>query len=90
MAKFKCVCGYMLTTSGSIPNPDEWRCLSDSDFEAFTRTVNGDDLYSQTTVMYRCPVSDHLWIFWSGLQEEPNLYAPRPQPLKKPETLAHR
>lgn len=34
MAKFLCVCGHPLSTSGTIPNPDEWRCLSDADFEA--------------------------------------------------------
>ncbi|MEP7055893.1 MAG: hypothetical protein ABI912_11660 [Actinomycetota bacterium] len=55
MAKFLCVCGYSLSTSGLIPDPDEWRCLSDADFDAFSGLVNAEDLYLQSTIMYRCP-----------------------------------
>lgn len=80
MAKFVCVCGHPLTTSGLIPNPDEWRCLSDSDFEAFTGLVNAEDLYLQSTIMYRCPESGHLWIFWRGVGAPPTLYAPSDLP----------
>ena len=76
MAKFLCVCGHPLSTSGPIPNPDEWRCLSDADFDAFQGHVQAEDLYVQSTIMYRCPVSGHLWIFWNGIDERPALYAP--------------
>jgi hypothetical protein len=75
LAKFLCVCGHSLSTSGLVPNPDEYHCLSDSDFEAFTGLVNAEDIYGQSTVMYRCPASGHLWIFWKGLDEPPTLYA---------------
>ncbi len=80
MAKFVCVCGHPIATSGLIPNPDEWRCLSDSDFGAFTGVVNAEDLYLQSTIMYRCPESGHLWVFWSGFDAPPSLYAPSALP----------
>lgn len=76
MAKFLCVCGHPISTSGPIPNPDEWRSLSDQDFDAFDGLVQAEDLYQQATIMYRCPASDHLWIFWRGIDETPRLYAP--------------
>ena len=76
MAKFKCVCGHTLTTSGGIPNPDEWRCLSDTDFDAFAGVVDVEAVYRRTTIMYRCPESDHLWVFWDGLDRPARLYSP--------------
>jgi hypothetical protein len=76
MAKFTCVCGHVISTSGSIPNPDEWRCISDEDFDAFSGEIKAEDLYIQMKVMYRCPVSDHLWFFWNGFENEPSLYSP--------------
>jgi hypothetical protein len=76
MAKFLCVWGHAITTSGLIPNPDEWRCPSDRGFEAFTGLVQAEDLYLQATIMYRCPSSGHLWSFWNGIDERPSLYAP--------------
>lgn len=36
MAKFKCVGGAAITTAGAIPNPNEWRMISNVDFDAFT------------------------------------------------------
>lgn len=76
MAKFKCVCGETISTSGALPNPNEWRTLSDTDFDAFQGLVQAEDVYQATKIMYRCPVSDHLWIYWNGLDEPPTLYAP--------------
>jgi len=65
-----------MSTSGPIPNPDEWRCLSDADFDAFSGLVNAEDIYLHSTIMFRCPTSGHLWIFWRGLDESPTLYSP--------------
>lgn len=78
MAKFKCVCGETIVTSGLIPNPDEWRLLSDVDFESFQGLVQAEDVYQAATIMYRCPVSGHLWIYWHGFDQPPSLYAPQP------------
>ncbi|MEA2435263.1 MAG: hypothetical protein QOG54_2720 [Actinomycetota bacterium] len=30
--------------------------------------------------MYRCPVSDHLWVFWDGFDVPPKLYSPEGTP----------
>ena len=76
MAKFLCVCGYAISTSGPIPNPNEWRLLSDTDFDAFTGLVDAEDIYAHSTIMYRCPKSGHLWIYWQGFDHAPSLYSP--------------
>lgn len=75
MAKFKCVCGHQPSTSGTIPNPSEWHCLSDADFDAFEGLVHAEDVYTQSTIMYRCPTSEHLWCFWNGIDEPPAIRA---------------
>ncbi|MCE1173257.1 MAG: hypothetical protein LWW77_01445 [Propionibacteriales bacterium] len=80
MARFRCVCGEVLVTSGEIPNPTEWLCLSASGFEAFTGQVDAEAVYLGSTLMYRCPTSDHLWVYWRGFDEPPSLYGPQPLP----------
>lgn len=71
MAQFLCVSGYSISTSGEIPNPNEWRCLSYVDFGDFTGRVDAGALYRRTTLMCRCPQSGHLWIYWDGFDEHP-------------------
>lgn len=81
MARFRCVCGEQIVTSGLIPNPIEWRCLSDEDLVAASDgLIEVDDVYMQSPFMYRCPRSDHLWIFWRGFDQPPSLYGPLPTP----------
>lgn len=80
MARFLCVCGHQMSTSGPIPHPDQWQCLSDTDYDAFTGIVDVEVVYRRSTVMFRCPRSDHLWIFWDGFAAEPSLYAPTSTP----------
>jgi hypothetical protein len=82
MAKFRCVCGYVISTSGEIPNPDEWHCLSDVEFDSIAGEVSVEDVYQRTTIFYRCPKSDHLWAFWSGLGSPPTLYSPTELPVE--------
>lgn len=76
MAKFRCVCGEPISTSGAIPNPLQWLCISDVDYDAITGTVDAEELYQQMTLFFRCPRSDHLWIYWDGLDRPPSLYTP--------------
>ncbi|MFJ3407279.1 hypothetical protein [Promicromonospora sp. NPDC090134] len=76
MAKFLCLCGHAIRTSGEIPHPYQWNVLSDVDFDHHSGTVDADELYQQATLMYRCPQSDHLWIYWRGLDHPPSLYSP--------------
>jgi hypothetical protein len=78
MAKFRCVCGFIISTSGEIPHPYQWNLLSDVAFDAFTGLVDVDQIYMRATVMFRCPKSDHLWIYWNGLDQPPALYSPTP------------
>jgi hypothetical protein len=80
MAKFKCVCGEQITTSGYIPNADEWRLISDIEFDTIEGTVDAESLYRRMKIAYRCPSSDHLWVFWDGFDAPPRLYAPSDLP----------
>ncbi|HEU0131102.1 MAG TPA: hypothetical protein VFQ85_08945 [Mycobacteriales bacterium] len=76
MAKFLCVCGQQIRTSGAIPNPDEWRVLSDVEFDEFIGMIDAEVIYRRTTIMYRCPHSGHLWFFWNGFDARPTIYEP--------------
>lgn len=78
MAKFTCVCGTELRTSGLIPNPVQWNLIADKDIsdQMWNNDVDFGEVYSSMTMMFRCPVSDHLWIFWEGITGVPRLYGP--------------
>lgn len=80
MARFKCLCGTTLSTSGEIPNPIEWKLWSDVTFTAHWEATDGvarmSDLEHDSVLLYRCPVSDHLWVFWDGIEAAPRVYAP--------------
>jgi hypothetical protein len=80
MAKFRCVCGQPISTSDGIPNTLEWRLISDIDFEQITGLVDAESLYRRMRIMYRCPASDHLWVFWDGFDAPPKLYGPEASP----------
>lgn len=75
MAKFRCVCGHIIHTSGEIPHPYQWNLLSDVAFDG-ADAHDIDALYMQATIMFRCPNSGHLWIYWDGLDRAPYLYTP--------------
>jgi hypothetical protein len=76
MATFRCVCGTVISTSGGIPNANEWRLLSDTDLDSYQGTVDVEDLYRHMTIAYRCPTSGHLWLFWDGFENDPQVYEP--------------
>ena len=80
MAKFRCVCGTVISTSDGIPNPNEWECISDVEFDTLRGQVDAEQLYLRMKIFYRCPVSDHLWVFWDGIEAVPALYEPRQLP----------
>jgi hypothetical protein len=79
VGKFLCVCGTSISTSGGIPNHNEWRFLSDDEFDQFHGQVDAGEVYRSTHIFYRCPVSGHLWVFWDGFDSEPTGYAPLPK-----------
>jgi hypothetical protein len=72
MAKFACVCGTVISTSGNIPNENEWKLLSDVEFDKYSGQIDVEVLYQSATIAFRCPVSDHLWIFWDGFDKHHN------------------
>lgn len=80
MAKFRCVCGEVISTSGAIPNPNEWRILSDADFDGIAGSVEAEEVYRKSRCLYRCTNSGHLWVFWGGLDAPPHVYRPEPLP----------
>ena len=80
MAKFRCVCGEVISTSGEIPNPCEWRSLSDIAFDSYSGHVDVEALDRATTIMFRCPRSGHLWFFWDGIDAPPSVYSPTQLP----------
>jgi hypothetical protein len=78
MAKFVCVCGTEIHTSGDIPNENEWKLFSDVEFDRYSGQVDVEKLYLAGTIAFRCPVSDHLWIYWDGFDKTPQVYEPIP------------
>ncbi|MGW7535516.1 hypothetical protein [Amycolatopsis sp. NPDC054798] len=80
MAKFRCVCDYVISTSGEIPNPLEWKVISDQKFDEFEGMVDAEAVYLAGTSMFRCPQCGCLWVFWNGFAEPPECYAPQPIP----------
>jgi hypothetical protein len=54
--------------------------ISDIDFDALSGTVDVEELYRSMRILYRCPVSDHLWVFWNGFDAAPTLYTPSALP----------
>lgn len=40
MAKFLCVCGETIRTSGEIPSPDQWMIMSDVELDQYAQGVN--------------------------------------------------
>lgn len=76
MAKFACLCGYIISTSGTIPNQNEWCCISDMQLEELGDETTTSIVYESSALMYRCPKSDHLWVFWDGFDHVPKVYTP--------------
>jgi len=75
VAKWLCPCGATVQSSGAIPNPSEWLLISDSDFDAFSGTVEAEDVYKEMTHAFRCAACHRLHVFWSGLELEATIYA---------------
>lgn len=67
-----------------MPNPLQWQVISDQALgDLYEREFPGgatgvDEIYSLSTFAFRCPRSGHLWIFWDGIDQDPQLYSPSP------------
>jgi hypothetical protein len=77
MAKLRCECGYLIAISGEIPNPLEWKILSDSRFDEFEGLIDAEKIYGECNSMFRCPNCGRLWVFWNGFGKDPECYSPR-------------
>jgi hypothetical protein len=80
MPSFLCVCGEPIRMSGTIPNPLEWRVIADEAAEEFVASDRFHDFLVASVPMFRCPRSDHLWVFWNGYDASATLYEPRDIP----------
>ncbi|MFG1947538.1 hypothetical protein [Nonomuraea sp. NPDC048826] len=76
MAKFFCKCGTIIRTSGEIPNPLEWKLMSDTEFDTFQGLVDVEKIYLAAKSMFRCPTCGRLWVYWNGFDNDPKCYAP--------------
>ena len=66
--------------SGTIPNPLEWHLIKDESAEAFVSSDRYGDFLATSIPMFRCPKSDHLWVFWNGYDAPASIYEPRGVP----------
>jgi hypothetical protein len=80
MAKFRCACDHIVRTSGEIPNPNEWKILSDTDFDRFSGLVDAEEVYLACQSMFRCSNCGRLWVYWNGFEQEPTCYQPCESP----------
>jgi hypothetical protein len=76
VAKFRCTCGTTISTSGGIPNAQQWLLISDQDFGRFSGAVQAESVYTAMTHAYRCESCDRLWVFWPGYDTDPTEYVP--------------
>ena len=70
------VCGTTIRSTGPVPNPAEYLFVSDLDFDSFTGRVQAEDLYMTMSHAFRCSSYGRLHVFWSGMDENPTVYAP--------------
>ena len=76
MAKFNCVSGTIIRVSGDIPNPIEWKIISDIAFDEIHGPIDAEDVYRASKSMFQCPTCGRLWVYWDGFDNEPSCYAP--------------
>ena len=76
MAKFQCLCGATISTSGAIPNPMELHLIPDDRIGGLVGAERLALLLQAAVPVYRCPNSDHLWVFWRGYDAPATPYQP--------------
>jgi hypothetical protein len=76
MAKFLCLCGEVVTTSGPMPNPLEWLLISDESYDRVRGSKDVESLYESMAHAFRCPTSGHLFVYWDGMDQEATIYQP--------------
>ena len=74
MAKFNCKCGNTISTSGQIPNPNEWLMISDVEYDSLDSKITLEELYLKTKSLFVCDKCKRVWIFWNGFDSDPIAY----------------
>jgi len=68
-----CKCGEKLSWS-PIPNPIEWKFVSDETLDNFSGNVDIERLYAEMSSFLKCSVCERLWVFWDGFDSPPAEY----------------
>jgi hypothetical protein len=76
MSKFLCKCDNVIRISGPIPNPTEWKFISDVDYGDYKGKIDAEDLYERMESFLKCDKCGRLWVFWNGYENPPQLYMP--------------
>jgi hypothetical protein len=71
----RCICGNRISYE-EIPNPNEWLCIGDVDFEKYPDTIDHQALYMKMTSFLKCSKCGRLWFFWEGFDRPPTPYSP--------------
>lgn len=74
MPKIRCVCNYIIDLGG-IPSQEQYLMISDVLFDKYFDTeVKAEVLYSEMTIVAKCPNCGRLHIFYNGFDKEPVIY----------------
>ncbi len=75
MPKMLCACGNVLRYS-DIPCKIEYKFISDVDYDKYEAKIDSEELYTKMQSFLKCPDCQRLWVFWEGLDNEPQEYLP--------------
>lgn len=73
MPSYICKCRTRIDYS-SIPNPNEWLLISDTDYDNYSGLVDAEDVYLKFTHALMCPNCSRLIIFREGFGAPPTYY----------------
>ena len=75
MPSLSCTCGRRIEY-GSIPCPDEWLFISDTDYDGFSGLVDADVIYKSMRSFLKCTCCGSLWVFWDGYRRQAQQFVP--------------
>ncbi|MFC3194884.1 hypothetical protein ACFODZ_11595 [Marinicella sediminis] len=75
MSSIRCDCGERIFL-GQIPNPHQWKFISDDDLDKYSGMINIDEMYIEMSSFIKCPSCGSLWVFWNGWNSKPQKFVP--------------
>jgi hypothetical protein len=75
MPAILCRCNRRISV-GEIPCSDQWLFISDTQFDAFSGSVDAEEVYKAMKSFIKCPACGRLWVYWNGFQSDPQEYLP--------------